>query len=85
MKKKHKIPFFSLLIFPYHRNKVKRCIAQTGDLWYSKEKTKGGTTVMEEIVLNNIWATLQAIQREMERQTELLERMADKSGFNSGQ
>ena len=27
---------------------------------------------MEEIILNNIWATLQAIQREMERQTELL-------------
>lgn len=36
---------------------------------------KGGTTVMEEIILNNIWATLQAIQREMERQTELLERI----------
>lgn len=34
---------------------------------------KGGTTVMEEIILNNIWATLQAIQREMERQTELLQ------------
>lgn len=38
-------------------------------------KIKGGTTVMEEIILNNIWATLQAIQREMERQTELLERI----------
>mgnify|MGYP007007942815 CR=1 FL=1 len=36
---------------------------------------KGGTTVMEEIILNNIWATLQAIQREMERQTELLQRI----------
>lgn len=30
---------------------------------------------MEEIILNNIWETLQAIQREMERQTELLERI----------
>lgn len=38
-------------------------------------KIKGGTTVMEEIILNNIWATLQAIQREMERQTELLQRI----------
>lgn len=38
---------------------------------------------MEEIILNSIWATLREIQREMERQTELLERMADKSGFNS--
>ena len=84
MKKKHKIPFFSLPILPYHRNKVKRCVAQTGDLWYSKEKTKGGTAMMEEIILNNILSTLQEIQREMERQTELLERMADKSGFNSG-
>lgn len=28
---------------------------------------------MEEIILNNIWATLQTIQREMERQTELLQ------------
>lgn len=38
-------------------------------------KIKGGTTMMEEIILNNIWATLQAIQREMERQTELLQRI----------
>ena len=38
---------------------------------------------MEEITLNNILSTLQEIQREMERQIELLERMADKSGFNS--
>lgn len=38
-------------------------------------KIKGGTSVMEEIILNNIWETLQAIQREMERQTELLERI----------
>lgn len=30
---------------------------------------------MEEIILNNILATLQEIQREMERQTELLERI----------
>ena len=40
--------------------------------------------MMEEIILNKILSTLQEIQREMERQTELLERMADKSGFNSG-
>lgn len=39
--------------------------------------------MMEEIILNNILSTLQEIQREMERQTELLERMADKSSFNS--
>lgn len=39
--------------------------------------------MMEEFILNNILSTLQVIQREMERQTELLERMADKSGFNS--
>ena len=39
--------------------------------------------MMEEIILNNILSTLQEIQREMERQTELLERMAEKSGFNS--
>lgn len=39
--------------------------------------------MMEEIILNNILATLQEIQREMERQTKLLERMADKSDFNS--
>lgn len=83
MKKKHKIPFFSLSIFTYRGDKVKRCIAQTGDLWYSKEKTKGGTAMIEEIILNNILSTLQEIQREMERQTELLERMADKRGFNS--
>lgn len=38
-------------------------------------KIKGDTTMMEEIILNNIWATLQAIQREMERQTELLQRI----------
>lgn len=38
-------------------------------------KIKGGTTVMEEIILNNIWETLQAIQREMECQTELLQRI----------
>ena len=38
----------------------------------------------EEIILNNILSTLQEIPREMERQTALLERMADKSGFNSG-
>lgn len=31
--------------------------------------------MMEEVILNNIWATLQAIQREMERQTELLQRI----------
>ena len=30
---------------------------------------------MEEIILNNILATLQEIQRELERQTELLERI----------
>lgn len=29
--------------------------------------------MMEEIILNNILATLQEIQREMERQTELLQ------------
>ena len=46
-------------------------------------KIKGGTAMMEEIILNNILSTLQEIQREMERQTELLERMSDKSGFNS--
>lgn len=40
--------------------------------------------MMEEIILNNILSTLQEIQREMERQTELLECMADKSDFNSG-
>lgn len=39
--------------------------------------------MMEEVILTNILLTLQEIQREMERQTELLERMADKSGFNS--
>lgn len=42
---------------------------------YNIMMKKGGTTVMEEIILNNIWATLQAIQREMERQTELLQRI----------
>lgn len=31
--------------------------------------------MMEEIILNNILATLQEIQREMERQTELLQRI----------
>ncbi len=36
---------------------------------------KGGTTVMEEIILNNILETLREIQREMERQTELLQRI----------
>lgn len=30
---------------------------------------------MEEIILNNILAALQELQREMERQTELLERI----------
>lgn len=39
--------------------------------------------MMEEVILTNILSTLQEIQREMEHQTELLERMADKSGFNS--
>ena len=39
--------------------------------------------MMEEVILTNILLPLQKIQREMERQTELLERMADKSGFNS--
>ena len=39
--------------------------------------------MMEEVILTIILSTLQEIQREMERQTELLERMADKSGFNS--
>ncbi len=31
--------------------------------------------MMEEIILNNILSTLQEIQREMERQTELLQRI----------
>ena len=39
--------------------------------------------MMEEIILNNILSALQEIQREMARQTELLERMADKSSFTS--
>lgn len=30
---------------------------------------------MEEVILNNILTTLQEIQRELERQTELLERI----------
>ena len=38
-------------------------------------KIKGGTTIMEELILNNILETLREIQREMERQTELLERI----------
>ena len=38
-------------------------------------KIKGGTTVMEELILNNILETLREIQREMERQTELLQRI----------
>lgn len=36
---------------------------------------KGGTTIMEELILNNILETLREIQREMERQTELLQRI----------
>lgn len=31
--------------------------------------------MMEEMILNNILSTLQEIQREMERQTELLQRI----------
>ena len=31
--------------------------------------------MMEKIILNNILSTLQEIQREMERQTELLQRI----------
>ena len=38
-------------------------------------KIKGDTTMMEEIILNNILETLREIQREMERQTELLQRI----------
>ena len=38
-------------------------------------KIKGGTTIMEELILNNILETLREIQREMERQTELLQRI----------
>ena len=38
-------------------------------------KIKGGTTMMEELILNNILETLREIQREMERQTELLQRI----------
>ena len=38
-------------------------------------KIKGDTTVMEELILNNIFETLREIQREMERQTELLQRI----------
>ena len=38
-------------------------------------KIKGGTTMMEELILNNIFETLREIQREMERQTELLQRI----------
>ncbi len=34
---------------------------------------------MEEVILNNILTTLQEIQREMERQTELLERIEQNS------
>ncbi len=34
---------------------------------------------MEELILNNILTTLQEIQREMERQTELLERIEQNS------
>ena len=34
---------------------------------------------MEELILNNIFTTLQEIQREMERQTELLERIEQNS------
>ena len=40
--------------------------------------------MMEEIILNNILSTLQESRRGMERQTELLEGRADKSGCNSG-
>jgi hypothetical protein len=39
-----------------------------------KEKTRGGT-IMEELILNNILETLREIQREMEHQTELLQRI----------
>ena len=38
-------------------------------------KIKGGTTIMEELILNNILETLREIQREMDRQTELLQRI----------
>lgn len=31
--------------------------------------------MMEELILNNIFETLREIQREMERQTELLQRI----------
>ena len=34
---------------------------------------------MEEVILKNILTTLQEIQREMERQTELLERIEQNS------
>ena len=34
---------------------------------------------MEEVILNNILTSLQEIQREMERQTELLERIEQNS------
>ena len=34
---------------------------------------------MEEVILNNILTTLQEIQRELERQTELLERIEQNS------
>ena len=37
-------------------------------------KIKGGTTMMEELILNNILETMREIQREMERKTELLQR-----------
>ena len=36
--------------------------------------------MMEELILNNILETLREIQREMERQTELLQRIEGTSG-----